>query len=84
MRTRQKGRKSKDKKMGDVLELDTVEEFEDGRDGGDREVAVVKAMDDGMSDLKDKGEKSSILSNETGHGLQIERFKLFGLVKGFT
>ena len=52
--------------MGDVLELDTVEEFEDGRDGGDREVAVVEAMDDGMSDLKDKGEKSSILSNETG------------------
>ena len=44
--------------MGDVLELDTVEEFEDGRDGGDREVAVVEAMDDGMSDLKDKGEKS--------------------------
>ena len=42
--------------MGDVLELDTVEEFEDGRDGGDREVAVVEAMDDGMSDLKDKGE----------------------------
>jgi len=43
--------------MGDVLELDTVEEFEDGRDGGDREVAVVEAMDDGMSDLKDKAKR---------------------------
>merc|ERR1712088_555664 len=32
-------------------------EFEDGRDGGDREVAVVEAMDDGMSDLKDKAKR---------------------------
>merc|ERR1712242_202053 len=55
--TREKGRESKDTKMGDVLELDTVEEFEDGRDGGDREVAVVEAMDDGMSDLKDKAKR---------------------------
>ena len=47
--------------MADVLELDTVEEFEDGA-GNDREVAVVEAMDDGaaggedLSALKDKGE----------------------------
>lgn len=45
--------------MADVLELDTVEEFEDGA-GNDREVAVVEAMDDGatgedLSALKDKG-----------------------------
>ena len=50
-----------DCKMADVLELDTVEEFEDGA-GNDREVAVVEAMDDGaaggedLSALKDKGE----------------------------
>jgi len=47
--------------MADVLDLDNVEEFEDGAEN-DREVAVVEAMDDGaaredLSALKDKAKR---------------------------